>query len=145
MSSGRFLTDEDEQTAAAVVVLGPDTAEELFGATDPVGETVMLQRHHARGGRRARGTVVLGRHHEQRHGDRAGHDVRPATRRWHHPRFGQLDLPEGRGQRPLSAAYQEADALLMNLHGITTADDADFSIATQESIIERGQPRSTTR
>ena len=30
----------------------------------------------------------------------------------------------------LSAAYQEADALLLNRHGITDAANADFSIAT---------------
>ena len=35
----------------------------------------------------------------------------------------------------LSAAYQETDATLRNLHGITSDDDVDFSIATQESIL----------
>ena len=38
-SSGRFLTDEDEDDAAAVV-LGPDTATELFFGGNPVGQTV---------------------------------------------------------------------------------------------------------
>ena len=35
----------------------------------------------------------------------------------------------------LSAAYQEANALLLNSHKITTAANADFSIATQQSIL----------
>jgi putative ABC transport system permease protein len=35
----------------------------------------------------------------------------------------------------LSAAYQEANALLLNTHDITTAANADFSIATQQSIL----------
>jgi putative ABC transport system permease protein len=35
----------------------------------------------------------------------------------------------------LSAAYQEANALLLNAHGITIAANADFSIATQQSIL----------
>jgi putative ABC transport system permease protein len=35
----------------------------------------------------------------------------------------------------LSAAYQEADATLLNLHGITAASSADFNIATQQSIL----------
>jgi putative ABC transport system permease protein len=35
----------------------------------------------------------------------------------------------------LSAAYQEANALLLNAHGITTPANADFSIATQQSIL----------
>jgi putative ABC transport system permease protein len=41
VSSGRFLTAADQASAAAVVVLGPDTAEELFGSTDAVGESVV--------------------------------------------------------------------------------------------------------
>jgi putative ABC transport system permease protein len=34
-----------------------------------------------------------------------------------------------------SAAYQETDAELLALHGITTTTDADFSIASQQSIL----------
>src|SRR5207249_4957353 len=37
--------------------------------------------------------------------------------------------------RTISAAYQEADALLLNLHHITNSSDADYSIATQQSIL----------
>ncbi len=40
LESGRFLTDADQQQAAAVVVLGPDTATQLFGGRNPVGQTV---------------------------------------------------------------------------------------------------------
>ncbi len=36
----------------------------------------------------------------------------------------------------LSAAYQEANALLLNTHHITDATNADFSIATQQSILQ---------
>ena len=39
VTSGRFLTDEDDEDRAAVVVLGPDTATELFGGQDAVGQT----------------------------------------------------------------------------------------------------------
>ena len=35
----------------------------------------------------------------------------------------------------MSAAYQESDALLLNAHDITQASDADFNIATQQSIL----------
>jgi putative ABC transport system permease protein len=35
----------------------------------------------------------------------------------------------------LSAAYQEANALLLNTHKISTPASADFSIATQQSIL----------
>ena len=40
VTSGRFIDSSDEADAAAVVVLGPDTANELFPNQDPVGQTV---------------------------------------------------------------------------------------------------------
>src|SRR5690242_5247115 len=41
VATGRFITDTDQDRAAAVVVLGPDTATELFGSTTvAVGQTV---------------------------------------------------------------------------------------------------------
>ena len=39
VSAGRFLTAADDAGTAAVVVLGPDTATELFPSVDPVGQT----------------------------------------------------------------------------------------------------------
>src|SRR5262249_21183892 len=35
----------------------------------------------------------------------------------------------------LSGAYQESDAVLLNSHGITTAANADFNIATEQSVL----------
>jgi putative ABC transport system permease protein len=40
VTSGRFITAADENGAASVIVLGPDTATELFGGRDPVGQNV---------------------------------------------------------------------------------------------------------
>ena len=42
VTEGRFLTAADENTDAAVVVLGATTAQELFGLRDPVGQTVTV-------------------------------------------------------------------------------------------------------
>jgi len=39
LSAGRFITDADNADQAAVAVLGPSTATELFGTTDVVGQT----------------------------------------------------------------------------------------------------------
>ena len=40
LAEGRFIVDQDVTDHAAVVVLGSETAEELFGFRDPVGDTV---------------------------------------------------------------------------------------------------------
>jgi putative ABC transport system permease protein len=42
MGSGRYITDHDMATAAAVVVLGSTRARQLFGTADPVGKAVNI-------------------------------------------------------------------------------------------------------
>jgi putative ABC transport system permease protein len=135
VDAGRFLTDADEESAAAVVVLGPDTAEELFGSADPVGETVVYD-----------GTTLevvgvleaLSSSDDTTSNDTAIVPISTYAQRLvggtTRDSVSSIYL-KAASSESLSAAYQEADALLMNLHGITVADDADFSIATQESII----------
>src|SRR5258705_11713938 len=39
---GRFITDNDLATAARVVVLGTDRAQEFFGSDDPIGKTLSI-------------------------------------------------------------------------------------------------------
>jgi putative ABC transport system permease protein len=39
---GRFITDQDVQTAAKVVVFGSERAEEFFGSDDPLGKIVTM-------------------------------------------------------------------------------------------------------
>jgi len=42
LESGRFINESDQASAAAVTVLASDTASELFGPIDPVGQTVTI-------------------------------------------------------------------------------------------------------
>lgn len=42
LQSGRFLADLDHENHSKVAVLGSDTAENLFGLADPVGESVQV-------------------------------------------------------------------------------------------------------
>jgi putative ABC transport system permease protein len=71
VSRGRFLTAEDEEQVAAVVVLGPDTASELFSGRNPRGRDRHARRDRAGGGRRARAAVVVRRPEQQRRRHRA--------------------------------------------------------------------------
>ncbi len=43
MHSGRFFTQVDQERASDVVILGFDTAEDLFGNVDPIGKEMTLQ------------------------------------------------------------------------------------------------------
>lgn len=42
-TAGRLWTDSEDERAAHVVVIGHDTAEELFGAEDPIGKDVAIE------------------------------------------------------------------------------------------------------
>jgi putative ABC transport system permease protein len=136
VADGRFLTEEDLDEAAAVVVLGPDTATELFGSAQAaVGQDVTYD-----------GTTleVVGVLAELGSSDDASNnDVAIVPLDTYAQRLvGGSDRDavssiyiKATSADTLSAAYQEANALLLNLHGITSTADADFSIATQESIL----------
>ncbi len=136
VDEGRFLTDADQDAGAAVVVLGPDTAEELFGsAASAVGQTVTYD-----------GTTleVVGVLDELSSSDStSNNDLAIVPLSTYQQRLvggtnrdsvSSIYL-KADSAATLSAAYQEADAALLALHGISNGDDADFSIATQESII----------
>jgi putative ABC transport system permease protein len=135
VTSGRFLTDEDDASAAAVVVLGPDTATELFSGQNPVGQTVTYD------GVQLEVVGVLASLSSS--DDASNNDLALVPFSTMSQRLvGGSDRDsvdaiyvKATGEDTLSAAYQETDTLLANLHGITSAADADYSIATQDSII----------
>ena len=135
VAEGRFLDAEDQADVAAVVVLGPDTAEELFGTTDVVGSSVTYD------GTALEVVGVLDGLSSSE--DAASNDVAIVPASTYAQRLvGGVDRDsvssiylKATDAEALSAAYQEAEALLSNLHGLPSAEDADFSIATQESII----------
>ncbi len=135
VSTGRFITRDDELDAAKVVVLGPDTASELFPNENPVGQTVTYDGTSL--------TVIgileeLSSSSETTNNDLAIVPISTYSQRL----IGGTDrnsvsaiYVKSSSEATLSATYQEANALLMNLHGVTSSDDIDFSIATQESIL----------
>ncbi|KZM36229.1 ABC transporter permease [Oerskovia enterophila] len=135
LALGEFFTAEDEADQAAVVVLGAETATELFGSPDAVGRSVTIE-----------GTVfsvvgVLAEAGADSSSDlddmaviplsTAANQVMGGTSRSSVSTIYLKAASEG----VLSAAYQEAEAVLLNLHGITDADSADFSINSQDALV----------
>ena len=100
LATGAFFTADDEADRAAVVVLGPETAEELFGSTRVVGQTVTI------GDTDLRVVGVLeaeGASRRQRPRRRRGHphvDGGGHGRRRLGPERGLDDLRPGRLDRP---------------------------------------------
>ncbi|HVT22453.1 MAG TPA: ABC transporter permease [Mycobacteriales bacterium] len=146
VATGRFITADDVATSSAVVVLGSETASELFGVRDPVGQTVTIA---------SVPFQVVGVLDSVGSGSSSGSDQddtaviplstgatrvvggnsRTAVRNIY------LEATDG---STISAAYQEANAELLALHGITDASDADFSIASQQSLISTATNVSKT-
>jgi putative ABC transport system permease protein len=137
VSTGRFLSAADEENAAPVVVLGPDTVSELFGANpNVVGQTVSYN---------GVSLEVVGVLDELSSSDNASNnDVAVVPLSTYEQRLvggtnrnsvSAIYL-KARAADRLSAAYQEANRLLLNAHHITNTSSADFSIATQQSILE---------
>lgn len=136
LSTGRFLTDADEASAAPVVVLGPDTASELFGgATGAIGRTVTYN------GNELTVVGVLGALSSSE--TTSNNDVAIVPWATYAQRLvGGANREsvstiylKATSAETLSAAYQEAQRLLLARHGITATASADFQIANQESIL----------
>jgi putative ABC transport system permease protein len=135
LAEGRFLTAADVASDAAVTVLASTTAQELFGAGDPVGQTVTVNSLPL--------TVVgvltsSGSTGNSNNDDQALVPITTAGQRL----FGGTSRTsvstiylEATGSDTLSAAYQEAQTELLALHHITTPTGADFTITSQQSLV----------
>jgi putative ABC transport system permease protein len=143
VASGRFLTDDDDANEAAVTVLGPSTATELFGSTDVVGRSVTINGVDF--------TIVgvlesAGSDATANLDDQALVPLSTSANRLvggtNRSAVSTIYLQTASTDQ-LSAAYQEAQALLLNLHHITTSS-ADFTIANQESLLATATSVSRT-
>jgi putative ABC transport system permease protein len=135
VTSGRFLTSQDVSDHAAVIVLASTTAQELFGPRDAVGQTVTI------------GSVPLsvvgvlgpaGSTAAANEDDQVVVPLSTASERL----FGGVSRSvvqniylQAQSSDTLSAAYQEAESELSALHHVLTPAGADFTITSQQSIL----------
>ncbi|ABD09588.1 ABC-type antimicrobial peptide transport system, permease component [Frankia casuarinae] len=144
LAEGRFLTTTDDAQSAAVTVLASDTAEQLFGRRDPVDQSVTINNIPF--------TVVgvldpAGSNTTSNLDDQAVVPLSTAASRL----FGGTTRTsvssiyiEARSSSTLSAAYQEATDLLLNQHGIANPASADFTIISQQSLLDTATSVSKT-
>ncbi|OIJ24722.1 ABC transporter permease [Nocardioides luteus] len=143
IASGRFFTSEEVASGAKVVVLGADTAAELFtGPASPVGETVSV------GGTALTVIGVLESTGASSSGsteDDTAVTPMSTAKALTGSTSGSVSTVyvEAVSDEALSAAYQEINALLLNLHGVK-ADEADFSISSQDSLVETANATNKT-
>jgi len=138
LALGRFISQGDLDNAASVTVLGSEPAAELFSGRSPVGQQVTIN------GATFTVVGVLNAVGSSTSTDDDDDDddqaIVPATTATNRIASGASRAAvstlyiEAGSQDTLSAAYQEANAALLAMHGVTAAS-ADFSIATQESLV----------
>ena len=144
LAEGRFLTDQDDTDRAAVTVLGSETATELFGTTDVVGRTVTINdiEFSVVGVLAPAGSDASANLDDQALvplSTSANRLVGGTSRNAVSTIYLQAPSADA-----LSAAYQEAQALLLNLHQITAATSADFTISSQQSLLATATSVSKT-
>jgi len=136
VAEGRTLSAKDERTAAADVVLGPDTATQLFGTTrSPLGQNVIYNgvnlqvigvlqplSSSEQVSNNDLALVPLSTYSERLVGGTNRNSVNAI-------------YVKATSAGTLAAAYQEANAQLLNAHRITDRSNPDFAIATQQSIL----------
>jgi putative ABC transport system permease protein len=135
VDSGRFLTSQDVTDHAPVVVLAAITAQELFGPRDAVGQTVTTAGVPLTvvGVLSAAGSTAVANEDDQ-----AIVPLSTASERL----FGgtarnsvQVIYLQAQSPETLSAAYQEAESELSMLHHVRTPAEEDFTITSQQSIL----------
>ncbi|MER7555359.1 ABC transporter permease [Nocardioides sp. NPDC126508] len=143
VSSGRFFTTAEVSQGAKVVVLGSDTASELFsGPTNPVGQSVSV------GGTQLTVIGVLSASGSSSSGstedDTAVTPISTAKALTGSSSSSVSTIyVEATSEKNLSAAYQEINALLLNLHDVSSAE-ADFTVSSQDSLVETANATNKT-
>jgi putative ABC transport system permease protein len=139
LAEGRFIDNQDVKDHTAVGVLGATTASELFSRGDPVGQSVdvdgvpvtivgVLTSTGASSSSSSTSDpddtliIPISTGAERIFGGSSRNSV------------SSIAL-QARSSADLTGAYQEADHLLLELHGITNPTDADFTITSEASLI----------
>jgi putative ABC transport system permease protein len=134
VTEGRFLDNEDVADHNAVAVLGSDTVTELFGARNPIGQTVNVD---------GVPMTVIGVLNSvggsssatANQDDQVVIPITTASERLLGTDNLSSILVEATSGSTLSAAYQETDDELLALHGIDNPADADFTVTSEQSLV----------
>src|SRR5512136_1009335 len=147
VADGSFLTDEQVTQESQVVVLGATLATTLFGNAEPVGQSIRIkgQPFTVIGVLKATGGQGFG-----------GNDTIAfvpisvaQARLFNAPRYrgeytvSDINLDVAAADQ-IPAAEQQIETTLRLRHNLTAADDNDFSIFNQQSLLETAASVSAT-
>jgi putative ABC transport system permease protein len=133
IENGRFFSDSEEKRRMAVVVIGPDPAEAMFGDSDPIGKQIIIN---------GRPFTVIGVMEKSK------------TSFLTSDADSQVLIPYGALQRmslgndsPIffiqaksgmrDQAFDEIESLLRRLRGVGYSEENNFDLTTADKVIEQ--------
>ncbi|SEF31028.1 putative ABC transport system permease protein [Amycolatopsis pretoriensis] len=132
LAQGQLFTSEDVSAARKVVVLGPTTAESIFGTADPVGKNVLLNsiQFTVIGVLQAKGSTGL-----QNADDVAIAPISAVQNSL--AGYGSLSqiAVQATSADSVSLAQSEITAILNARHGIRLGGTADYQIQNSEQLL----------
>lgn len=143
VESGRFFTAEDVAAERSVVVIGPDTATELFSGQNPVGQTISIANSTFTviGVLKPMGSTSATSEDDTVLMPSSTYATRVASGTSRNS-VSTIYL-QATSRDTLAAAYQEAQAALATNHGVAVSS-ADFTITTQQSLVTTANETNKT-
>jgi putative ABC transport system permease protein len=139
---GRNFTDIEVDRLARVAVIGPTTAENLFGKDEPVGETVKIK------GVNYRVIGVLKGKGDQGWANPDDQAVIPVSTAMKQllgvNRIQEIDVLTREAPEGNAPVVQAIDKLLRERHRIAAGAESDFNVRDQAEIIEMATTFGTT-
>jgi putative ABC transport system permease protein len=136
LAEGAAFTDEDDERAAAVCLIGATVRAQLFGAEDAVGRVIRLENHlyEVVGVLAAKGQTATGADQD----DTIMLPFRTAQRRVRGAGITWLDdiLLSAVAPEAVKPAAEQIAAVMRERHHINPGDDDDFNIRHPEELIE---------
>jgi len=132
MSKGVFITERDNTSISKVAVLGPTTATDLFGETDPIGKTIKAGNQTLK----VIGvTVSKGGSGFNNPDDMIYVPLTTAQKQI----FGKTNLTsisiEAKSKEIMVQAQDEIGYLLLSEHKLASPEEADFTIMSQSDLL----------
>jgi putative ABC transport system permease protein len=143
VAEGSFFSDDDVTARHRVVVLGQTVVDNLFGSTDPVGQTIKISRQSFRviGVFAAKGGTGLG--------SQDNVVVAPITAVWAYLTgargkvISQI-VASASSAETVTQAETEITTVLLDRHQISDPTQADFQLQSQQDILNQATSIATT-
>jgi putative ABC transport system permease protein len=142
IAEGSFFTQDDVTSQHRVVVLGATVVSNLFGTTDPVGQTIKINRQSFRvvGVFAAKGGSGLG--------SQDNVVVAPITAVWAYLSGGRGKnisqiVASASSSNTVTQAETELTTILLQRHQISDPTQADFQLQSQQDILNQANSIAT--